>query len=100
MRLEPHSVKWMPHHDATSSRPPHCPAAGFLPFEFASYTRWSWALQPAYYAAGPVKKLLHTLFRPVKALAWGLFGRIFRWQTRTPGAVSTIPVHATAFSSA
>ncbi|GAB4822167.1 hypothetical protein N2152v2_009213 [Parachlorella kessleri] len=60
---------------------------GFLPFEFASYTRWSWALQPAYYAAGPVKKLLHTLFRPVKALAWGLFGRIFRWQTHTPAAL-------------
>ena len=63
-----------------------CPSspAGFIPFEFASYTRWSWALQPAWYSAGPIKKGAHTLFRPIKAAAWGLFGLIFPIQTGTP----------------
>lgn len=59
---------------------------GFLPFEFASYTRWSWALQPPYHTAGALKKGAHTLFAPVKAAAWGLFGLIFPLQTGTPGA--------------
>ena len=88
-------------HPACSSRPrpPHCPPypcltprpllhappPGFLPLEFATYTRWSWALQPAYYTAGPVKKAAHTIFRPIKAVAWGLFGQIFKLQTGTPG---------------
>lgn len=59
---------------------------GFIPFEFASYTRWAWALQPAWYAAGPVTKLLHALFRPLKAAVWGLFGLLFPLHTSTPGA--------------
>lgn len=61
--------------------------AGFIPFEFASYTRWSWALQPAYYAAGPVNKAAHTLFRPLKAAVWGLFGLLFPLHTSTPGGL-------------
>ena len=64
-------------------RPPHTPA-GILPLEFATYTRWSWALQPAWYTAGKLKRAAHALFSPLKAAAWGLFGLIFAWQTRTP----------------
>lgn len=63
----------------------HTPPPGFLPFEFASYTRWSWALQPAWYAAGGAKKAAHTLAAPIKAAAWGLFGLLFPLQTGTPG---------------
>ena len=49
------------------------------------YTRWSWALQPAWYSAGKANKLSHKVFAPVKAAAWGLFGAIFTAQTSTPG---------------
>ncbi|PRW32555.1 flavo involved in K+ transport [Chlorella sorokiniana] len=61
---------------------------GFLPLEFATYTRWSWALQPAFYNAGAVKRAAHTLFRPVKAAAWALFGAIFKLQTSVPSEIS------------
>ncbi|KAL4420002.1 hypothetical protein ABPG75_007100 [Micractinium tetrahymenae] len=60
---------------------------GFLPLEFATYTRWSWALQPAWYTAGALKRAAHTLFSPVKAAAWGLFGLIFTLQNRTPSHI-------------
>lgn len=60
---------------------------GILPLEFATYTRWSWALQPAWYTAGKLKRAAHALFSPLKAAAWGLFGLIFAWQTRTPTAI-------------
>lgn len=59
--------------------------AGFVPFEFASYTRWAWALQPAWYAASPVNKAAHTVFKPVKAAVWGLLGLLFPLHTSTPG---------------
>jgi len=40
--------------------------------------------QPAFYDAGAVKRAAHTLFRPVKAAAWALFGAIFKLQTSVP----------------
>jgi hypothetical protein len=85
-------------------RPACSPPAGFIPFEFASYTRWSWALQPAWYAAGPLKKGTHTLFRPIKAAAWGLFGLIFPLQTSTPGGrphqLTLLPTHISRLPTA
>lgn len=62
-----------------------------IPLEFATYTRWSWALQPAYYASGGAKKAAHTIFSPVKAAAWGLFGFLFPFHTGTPS--NLIPKH-------
>ena len=64
---------------------------GFLPLEFATYTRWSWALQPAYYSSGGVKKTFHTIFSPVKAAAWGVFGFLFPFHTGTPSKL--VPKH-------
>lgn len=40
--------------------------------------------QPPFYDAGAIKHAVHTLFRPIKAAAWALFGAIFKLQTSTP----------------
>jgi hypothetical protein len=62
----------------------HLPVAGVIPFEFAAYTRWSWALQPAWHSAGKARKVLHALARPLVAAAWKLFEVLFPLHTGTP----------------
>lgn len=57
---------------------------GFIPFEWAVYTRWSWALQPAWYTAGALTAALHKLFSPVKAAAWKVFELLFPLHIGTP----------------
>lgn len=77
-----------------------CAAAfvlGLIPFEWAAYTRWSWALQPAWYTASPVENALHLLFAPLKAAAWKLFEVLFPLHTATPGELHDScgdPMHA------
>lgn len=56
-----------------------------IPFEFAVYTRWSWALLPPWYTDSVVSRLLHALSSPVKAAAWKLFEVLFPLHTATPG---------------
>lgn len=61
--------------------------AGLVPFEFAVYARWSWALQPAWYNASKAVKTAHALLEPVKAAVWSLLGFLFPLHTGVPGAL-------------
>lgn len=61
-----------------------CVLAGIVPFEFAAYTRWSWALQPAWYDSSPAVKAAHAALSFVKAAVWKLLGVLFPLHTAIP----------------